>query len=162
MYAKIKNQNVIQYPYGYEELRADNPFTNFNGAILPDAFLGTEENLSGSFLEEVITEEAPQYDLRTQKIVFSDVPVFDGGKWIIKAQIVNKTTEEMDAEAVDQAKAVRADRDDRLAKTDWVVTKSLEAGAAVPQAMADYRQALRDAPAQAGFPWAVNWPVKPE
>ena len=66
------------------------------------------------------------------------------------------------AKDADQAKAVRADRDDRLAKTDWVVTKSLEAGAAVPQEMADYRQALRDVPAQAGFPWAVNWPVKPE
>ena len=96
------------------------------------------------------------------------------GKWFTKYVLGPIFTDTPDATAAeqeaaykaakdaDQAKAVRADRDDRLAKTDWVVTKSLEAGAVVPQAMADYRQALRDVPAQAGFPWAVNWPVKPE
>jgi hypothetical protein len=96
------------------------------------------------------------------------------GKWFTKCVLGPIFTDTPDATAAeqeaaykaakdaDQAKAVRADRDDRLAKTDWVVTKSLEAGEAVPQAMADYRQALRDVPAQASFPWAVNWPVKPE
>ena len=96
------------------------------------------------------------------------------GKWFTKYVLGPIFTDTPDATAAeqeaaykaakdaDQAKAVRADRDDRLAKTDWVVTKSLEVGAAVPQPMADYRQALRDVPAQAGFPWAVNWPVKPE
>jgi len=25
-----------------------------------------------------------------------------------------------------------------------------------------YRQALRDVPTQAGFPWTITWPVEPQ
>jgi hypothetical protein len=32
----------------------------------------------------------------------------------------------------------------------------------VPDAWKTYRQALRDVPAQSGFPTTINWPVKPE
>ena len=32
----------------------------------------------------------------------------------------------------------------------------------VPDDWRTYRQALRDIPAQAGFPTTINWPVKPE
>ena len=34
-------------------------------------------------------------------------------------------------------------------------------GASVPQAWRDYRQALRDIPAQSGFPFNVVWPSVP-
>lgn len=56
---------------------------------------------------------------------------------------------------------VRADRDRRLTESDWIVTKSAESGVATPAAWATYRQALRDVPAQAGFPSSVTWPQKP-
>jgi len=58
----------------------------------------------------------------------------------------------------DQAKAVREDRNKRLSESDW--TQVLDAP--VDQtAWAAYRQALRDVTAQAGFPWDIEWPVKP-
>ena len=58
----------------------------------------------------------------------------------------------------DQAKAVREDRNKRLSESDW--TQVLDAP--VDQtAWAAYRQALRDVTAQEGFPWAIEWPVKP-
>jgi hypothetical protein len=63
-----------------------------------------------------------------------------------------------DAEA---AKAVRADRDKRIAETDWIVIKNLELNQNVPGVWEVYRQGLRDVPAQAGFPWDITWPVKP-
>ena len=44
--------------------------------------------------------------------------------------------------------AFRAERDRRLAETDWVVLRAYERGAPVPKAWAAYRQALRDLPAQ--------------
>jgi len=57
----------------------------------------------------------------------------------------------------DAATAVRAERDKLLSETDWMgmsdVTMSAE--------WATYRQALRDVPAQAGFPHNVTWPEKP-
>jgi hypothetical protein len=58
----------------------------------------------------------------------------------------------------DAAKAVRAERDQKLKDTDWMgmsdVTMSTE--------WATYRQALRDVPSQAGFPNTITWPSEPE
>lgn len=59
----------------------------------------------------------------------------------------------------DIAAEVRAERDSKLATTDW------SQAADVPQATKDkwapYRQALRDVPQQAGFPFNVVWPQTP-
>lgn len=52
---------------------------------------------------------------------------------------------------------VRAHRDQLLASTDWTALSDTT----MSSAMAAYRQALRDVPAQEGFPRAVTWPVKP-
>ena len=62
----------------------------------------------------------------------------------------------------EQAKSVRQSRDDKLKETDWVVIKNLEANANIPGAWEVYRQALRDMPAQKGFPWTIVWPTQPE
>jgi hypothetical protein len=53
--------------------------------------------------------------------------------------------------------AVRAHRDLLLELSDSHVWPDH-----VPDAWRTYRQALRDIPAQAGFPTTINWPVKPE
>jgi len=42
--------------------------------------------------------------------------------------------------------AFLAERDRRLAETDWIVVKAYERGEPVPEAWAAYRQALRDLP----------------
>ena len=59
-----------------------------------------------------------------------------------------------------KAAEVRAERNAKLAATDWTQ------GADTPQATKDkyapYRQALRDVPTQSGFPNTVVWPVQPE
>ena len=57
-----------------------------------------------------------------------------------------------------QAASVRASRDTKLAATDWVIIKALETATAVPAETATLRQALRDVPSQAGFPWEITWP----
>jgi len=54
--------------------------------------------------------------------------------------------------------AVRARRDVLLSETDWWAMSDRT----MTQAEIDYRQALRDVPAQAGFPENVTWPTKPE
>jgi hypothetical protein len=57
----------------------------------------------------------------------------------------------------EQAKAVRTSRDDKLTETDWRFRSDMTPS----QAWKDYCQALRDIPAQAGFPWTVTWPDAP-
>ena len=60
-----------------------------------------------------------------------------------------------------ERKEVRAERDARLAATDWMLSRALEQGVPLSQEMLDYRQALRDVPEQTGFPLEVVWPVPP-
>lgn len=57
------------------------------------------------------------------------------------------------------ANAARADRDQRLAATDW--TQLGDVPAATVQKWSPYRQALRDLPTQPGFPRTIVWPVLP-
>lgn len=57
-----------------------------------------------------------------------------------------------------QSARVRADRNTRLAACDWTQLADAPVDAA---AWAAYRAALRDVPAQDGFPWNVTWPDAP-
>jgi hypothetical protein len=58
----------------------------------------------------------------------------------------------------EQAKSVRASRNEKLKDCDWTQV----ADAPVDKAIwATYRQALRDVTAQSGFPWAIDWPTNP-
>lgn len=57
-----------------------------------------------------------------------------------------------------QAERARAERDRRLAETDWRVAPDRPDAAA----WATYRQRLRDVPGQAGFPDKIVWPREPK
>lgn len=57
------------------------------------------------------------------------------------------------------AAAVRAERDRLIASCDWTVLGDAKT---VKADWRTYRQALRDVPEQAGFPYDVTWPVRPE
>jgi hypothetical protein len=59
------------------------------------------------------------------------------------------------AGADDRAAAeVRKERDAKLAATDWTASTDVTMTAE----MTAYRQALRDVPAQSGFPNTIDWP----
>jgi hypothetical protein len=72
----------------------------------------------------------------------------------------SKTQEELNAESAERWRLWRIERNFRLAETDWVIIKYLEAGQAVPEAWTTYRQALRDLPTIVDFN-GIDWPVKP-
>lgn len=87
-----------------------------------------------------------------ERDMFSDTT--EDGVTTTKAEHETAYQAELDANA---AESVRADRDSRLAATDWMgmsdVTMSAE--------WATYRQALRDVPDQDGFPNTITWPDEP-
>jgi len=58
--------------------------------------------------------------------------------------------------------ALRAERNAKLAETDWVVTMHKELGTNIPAAMKTYRQALRDITDTYTSLDDVVWPEKPE
>jgi hypothetical protein len=74
--------------------------------------------------------------------------------------VIDKTAEELAQQDAAQAAQVRADRNTRIAATDWTQGKDIPDN--ISSAWAAYRQALRDVPSQAGFPWTVQWPTQPE
>ena len=98
------------------------------------------------------------------------------GKWFTKfvaGPIFTDTTDE-DGNAVtaaaneaaykaridaDTAARVRTDRDSRLSECDW--TQANDSPLKAASAWTTYRQALRDVPAQSGFPRTITWPTKP-
>ena len=95
----------------------------------------------------------PFFDTDTQTREEGDAVLTDGvwtQNWIVTA-------------VPEESKAVniRQTRDAKLALSDWIVVKSAEAGTAVPSDWVTYRQALRDVPAQAGFPNSITWPESP-
>lgn len=61
------------------------------------------------------------------------------------------------AKDAEQAKSVRASRDDKLKATDWRFRSDLTPS----QEWKDYCQALRDLPNATGFPWDMEWPIEP-
>ena len=81
-----------------------------------------------------------------------------GDKWHTKYVVQTLDDEGKAAKDEETKKSVRADRNQRLADTDWRFRSDMTPS----QAWKDYCQALRDVPAQAGFPHNVTWPTKPE
>lgn len=87
--------------------------------------------------------------------IFTDT-TDENGNVITAAQQLADYKARKDAE---QASVIRQERDNKLTKCDWTQV----ADAPVDKsAWATYRQALRDVPSQAGFPWDVQWPNQPE
>jgi len=80
------------------------------------------------------------------------------GRWLWKWSISEMDDDAKAAKDAEAAKSVRADRDKRLAECDWTQLSDSQVDKAV---WATYRQALRDVPAQAGFPYDITWPNKP-
>jgi len=89
------------------------------------------------------------------------------GKWYTKyvlGPVFTGDTAEADEAAykamkdAEKAEFVRSDRNQKLKDCDWT---QIADSTADKSAWATYRQALRDVPSQAGFPWTIDWPTQP-
>ena len=87
--------------------------------------------------------------------VFTDTPATDTTP--AKTAAENEATYKAMKDA-EQAASVRTTRTQKLADSDWTQIADSTADKA---AWATYRTALRNVPAQAGFPWAIVWPDAP-
>jgi hypothetical protein len=121
----------------------------------------TAESLSDEQRQELnvyFIEDAPRSELtNTQK--YGD-PIFTIIGAIVERSypVVDKTTEEIQAEALSKAEEVRTERNQKLAESDWT---QLADAPVDKTAWATYRQALRNIPNQSGFPLSVVWDDKP-
>jgi hypothetical protein len=87
-----------------------------------------------------------------ERDMFSDTE--EDGVTTTKAEHEAAYQTRLDTEA---AERVRADRDSRLAATDWMGLSDVTMSAD----WATYRQSLRDITSQDDFPHSVTWPTEP-
>lgn len=150
MYVKVTNGVVEKYPYSIGELRKANPNVSFPKNP-------SNETLAGWDVYPVVSTAEPSYDIATQRVVWG-TPALLNGQWTHTWETIALSAEEQQSRRQAKETEIRNDRDRLLAETDWRFRSDMNPS----QAWIDYCQALRDIPQQAGFPWNVQWPVKPE
>lgn len=154
MFALIKNSKVVKYPYTVTDLRRDTPNVSFpdnpSDAVLLD--FGVHRVYFSTFP-----------DATTSQVVEEALPVFDqtAQRWTQVWNVRNLSTNEIQQRNDVKADEVRAERNTKLASSDWTQLQDAPLGLEQKAAWSVYRQALRDISTQADFPWDVQWPTKP-
>ena len=151
MHALIENGALKQYPYNVAQLKAANPNVSFPATP-------SDETLQEFGMFRVFN--AAQPDLTDTQVLEEDPPVFssEDQRWTQVWRVRDMTAEEVQQRNDGKAAEVRAERNDKLSKSDWTQLADAQVDKAV---WAAYRQALRDVPAQEGFPWTITWPDAP-
>lgn len=142
MYVKLLNGEPNKFPYTSADLRRENPGTSF-----PDEI--TDEIYASYGVAPVVSSEVPEFDSKTHRVTQSLRRI--GPDW----------TQSWAVEELPEEKAianVRGARNGLLASSDYTQLADAPGDTA---AWATYRQALRDIPAQEGFPFTVTWPTEP-
>jgi len=146
--AKVNEDGTLVWPYTFKDLRSDNSNVSFPKDSEMDA-----EFLLNWNVYPVISTPEPEYNPETQ-YVSSATPVKTEagveGRWNVR-EISQDRLEEN----------IRSMRDTLLQQTDVHILRAYEAGESPPADWVAYRTALRDIPAQEGFPTNVTWPTKP-
>lgn len=150
MYVKTLNNQIEEYPYSIDKFRADNSTISFPAEI-------SNEDLASYGVYPVGYMPAPEFDPATQKMVVSSTPSLVDGSWNLTKTIVNLTSDEVASYNSVKAREVRNTRNSLLQQTDWAALSDTTMSAE----MTTYRQALRDVPAQEGFPHNITWPTFP-
>ena len=115
------------------------------------------EELLNEFGADVVLEGPQASPTRYQTAYANGVEQLDG-KWYTKYSVAEMDAEAITAKDVEQAKSMRDQRGEKLKDSDWTQVADAPVDKA---AWATYRQALRNVPAQAGFPWTITWPDAP-
>jgi hypothetical protein len=150
MYVLAPNQIAEIFPYSIGNLRRDNPNVSFPRNP-------SEELLASYNVFPVVPQEPPSHDPITENLGQIN-PTLVNGEWL-QTWDVTPASAEVIAERLQRKEAeVRQQRNELLSACDWT---QLPDSPADHEAWAAYRQALRDVPAQEGFPWDVTWPEAP-
>jgi len=148
MQVRIRETGAVMYE---SEFRA---YTKANGG--PSWEQTTTEVLE--VLGADVVFEGPQATPTRYQTSFADGVELTDGKWYTKYSVSDMNQEAKDALDASQAEAVRKQRTEKLAESDWTQVADAPVDKAV---WATYRQALRDITSQSGFPWTITWPDAP-
>ena len=139
-YYDIANSKAVSE----RQVLRDNPNTSF-------ALPLSDSALADLNLVRLTEDTKPAYDSATEKVIEDVIEVRDGIAYQTYT-VIARPAEAIANELANKKAQVRAQRDARLAETDWAMMPDSPLIAYDKDLMASYRAALRDVPAQAGFP----------
>lgn len=117
-YAKIKNNIIIEYPYGFNQLQADNPYTMYPNMDVAYWFPLTNAATEGYVLVDILPSPQPSYDWITQGIK-ETTPELTSGQWYQTWEIYQLTPEEISANKQQVAQDNKTQASTLLSQTDW-------------------------------------------
>lgn len=168
MIALIKDGAVDKYPITVRDMQKLHPNVSFPRNL---ASLG-KDSLSAYNLVTVNSVEIPTYDgargRLSEGLPIKEVQTVDGKEvtswkqnWVFTeydAKYLEKAAQEAKEQKI---QLERQKRNGLLYESDVDLLRKIEAGSAITDELKAYRQALRDVPAQSGFPDSITWPTKP-
>lgn len=162
MLAKIQNGIATKWPLAEHYIQIEYPNTSFSFPLSDDVL----REFGFARFKQV---DPPAYDSEFQTPE-EQAPLVQNGVAIQTWAVKEKYTTEEKAQLIVQKEAARQElaqntvrglRDGLLSSSDWTRLDDAPLTTEQKAAWATYRQALRDIPSQAGFPWDIQWPVKP-
>jgi hypothetical protein len=102
-------------------------------------------------LVRLTDDTKPDYDSATEIVIEDVIEVRDGVAYQTFS-VIDRTPEAIANELISRRANVRIQRNDKLSKTDWAVLPDSPLSTEDKAVYENYRNALRDVPAQAGFP----------
>lgn len=153
-----------------QEFRKSYPYTSFPTVLTPGI-------LDGFGVDQVFEGTEPEITTPYQRIQRDGVVEIEG-KWythyivgpvfkdyVDSQGVAHTAAEQYQAYCFDKdlekSKAIREDRNKRLAECDWTQLTDSPLDADAKLAWQLYRETLRMVPEQPGFPWNVQWPPVP-
>ena len=150
MYIKIKQGSIEKYPYSLDSFRKD-----FSNMSIPKNV--SDVTLARFGVYKVKQTNTPDFDYT--KNIIEKTPESIDGTWTQIWGVVDASEKEIEDRTAVQVAFIKEQRNKLLSNSDWTQVTDAPVDSTV---WATYRQALRDVPAQEGFPWSVTWPTQPE
>ena len=139
-YYDITNTTIVSE----RQIIKANPNTSF-ALPLSDAAL------SGLNMAVLLEDTRPSYDADTQTVI-EDAVVERDGSYYQTWSVIDRSAEAIANDLANKKAQVRAQRNARLTETDWAILPDSPLSDADKTIYQNYRTALRDVPAQDGFP----------
>lgn len=147
VFFKIRNRNDVNS--GWDEIPYPAKAAELVGVQISHTSRTAHDNKMRQILQQLVAAEPTLY----KEVAVNDE---SGNKIATTVEEIPQPTEE---EKRKQKEAeVRAQRDSLIAKTDYLLAPDYPISAKDLEKVKAYRQALRDVPAQEGFPDNVVWP----
>lgn len=150
-YAKINNGAVERYPYTLTDLRHETQGVSFPQTL-------TDAELADFNVYPVTPTAEPSVDYTKNVSRWAEN---QGGVWVEVWTVADASADEIATRLSNQWDAVRAERNRKLAGSDWTQLPDCPLENTKQTEWATYRQELRDITSQSN-PFAIVWPVQPE